>query len=137
MQYKRGHVINVGSSVWGLGFAPKNPLEESQITTQYLAVAGYKGAEEESHHFSEVQPRGSYKNCIQLWRLELTVQGEQAVDPVLDVCILHDFGIVRDLKWCPYGAYEEVSRDVILFCHSPRPHGVESKVYDLRHTMAP
>lgn len=114
MQYKRGHVINVGSSVWGLGFAPKNPLEESQITTQYLAVAGYKGAEEESHHFSEVQPRGSYKNCIQLWRLELTVQGEQAVDPVLDVCILHDFGIVRDLKWCPYGAYEEVSRDVIL-----------------------
>lgn len=107
MKYKLGHVFNAGTSVWGLGFAPKNPLEESQPSTQYLAVAGYKGTEEESHHFSDVQPRGTYKNCIQIWRLELTVQGERA-DPVLDMCILHDCGIVKDLKWCPYGAYEEV-----------------------------
>jgi len=27
--------------------------------------------------------------------------------PFLDLVLLHDYGYVCDLKWCPYGGYEK------------------------------
>ncbi|KAJ3092969.1 hypothetical protein HK102_013759 [Quaeritorhiza haematococci] len=30
--------------------------------------------------------------------------------PMLELCILHDFGCVHDLKWCPYGGYEDPTK---------------------------
>lgn len=55
----------------------------------------------------EVQPTGTYHNCIQIWKMKLSAKQTQE-DPIMDICILHDFGVIYDLKWCPYGAYEEV-----------------------------
>lgn len=70
-----------------------------------MAVSGYRGAVEEHINIGSIQPTGSYKNAIQIWKLKLSVQPPQE-DAVLDMCILHDFGVVYDLKWCPYGTYE-------------------------------
>lgn len=62
----------------------------------------------------EVQPTGTYKNCIQIYKLKLSAKQAQT-DPVLEICILHDFGVIYDLKWCPYGAYEEVSIHFLIY----------------------
>lgn len=106
LQYKKGFVINTGSSIWGLDFAPKLASVESDPFTQYLAVGGYRGSVEEHVGMEEFQPTGSYKNCIQIWKLKLSVTQTQE-EPKLDLCLLHDYGVIYDMKWCPYGTYEE------------------------------
>lgn len=107
-KYKKGYVINTGGSIWGLDFAPKSHTDSDPIT-QYLAVAGYKGAVSEHHELDEMQATGEYKNAIQIWKLKLSTK-QPAEDPILDLCLLHDFGVIHDLKWCPYGAYEDEVR---------------------------
>jgi hypothetical protein len=109
-KYKRSFVINSGGSIWGLDFAPKPPSAANQHI-QYLAIAGYPGTTDEHHNVGEIQEPGSAKNCIQIWRLDLRLQGTEQnpiAKPTLDLCIAHDFGIVRALRWCPYGTYQEV-----------------------------
>ena len=104
---RRGFVINLGFSVLGLEFVAKRPEVDSSPKTQYLVAAGFRGAEDEHHLFSDFHPTGAYKNSIMIWRCELSVE-ETAAEPVLDLCLLHDFGPIKEFKWCPYGAYEEV-----------------------------
>ncbi|KAI8640766.1 WD40-repeat-containing domain protein [Parasitella parasitica] len=104
-RYKKGYVINTGGSIWGLDFAPKLH-NDTDPATQYLAVAGYKGTVSEHHEIDEIQPAGTYKNAIQIWRLRLSTK-QQSEDAILDMCLLHDFGVIHDLKWCPYGVYED------------------------------
>jgi WD40 repeat protein len=106
LQYKKGYVINTGSSIWGLDFVPKLASMESDPFIQYLAIGGYRGSTEEHIGMEEYQPTGTYKNCIQIWKLRLSVQQTQE-DPILDLCLLHDYGVIYDIKWCPYGTYEE------------------------------
>lgn len=98
-------MINTGGSIWGLDFVPKS-YHDSDPTTQYLAVAGYKDTFNEHHPLDELQPTGSYKNAVQIWKLKLSSK-RPSEDPVLDMCLLHDFGVIHDLKWCPYGVYED------------------------------
>ncbi|KAI8377787.1 uncharacterized protein BYT42DRAFT_496756 [Radiomyces spectabilis] len=105
MSLKYGFVINTGGSVWGLDFAPKRPSVDTEPLIQYLAVAGYRGTENEHHTYIETQT--GYKNCVQIWRCQTSIHAEET-DPVLDLCLLHDYGTVSQLKWCPYGVYEEV-----------------------------
>ncbi|KAI8385647.1 hypothetical protein BD560DRAFT_167355 [Blakeslea trispora] len=102
---KRGFVINAGISVWGLDFVPKSTTCRDP-QTQYLAIAGYRGSIEEHVGFDEIQSTGTYKNAIQIWNMSLSTQ-LPSESPFLDLCLLHDFGIVHELKWCPYGAYQE------------------------------
>lgn len=104
---KPGYVINNGGAIWGLGFAPKRPDIESDPHAQYLAITGFRGAEKEHHKQRGEVPTGTYKNAIQIWKLHLSVN-DDPVEPRLDLCLLHDFGPVKSLDWCPYGAYEEV-----------------------------
>lgn len=103
--YKKGYVINTGVNIWGLDFVPKLASVESDPKIQYLAVSGYRGSTEEHIGIDEVQPTGTYKNSIQIWKLKLSVHEQE--DPFLDLCLLHDYGVIFDLKWCPYGTYEE------------------------------
>lgn len=104
-KFKKGYVLNTGGSIWGLDFVPKS-YNDSDPNTQYLAVAGYKGSITEHHGLDEILATGSYKNAIQIWKLKLSTK-QPSEDPILDLCLLHDFGVIHDLKWCPYGAYEE------------------------------
>ncbi|ORZ25648.1 WD40-repeat-containing domain protein [Absidia repens] len=105
-QYKRAHLFNTGGAICGLDFAPKTTTLDSQPNIHYLATGGYK--EPNVLHSFET-PRQGYQNCIQLWKCDLATStpNDQVMDPVLDLVFLHDYGHVRDLKWCPYGAYEE------------------------------
>ncbi|KAI9246436.1 hypothetical protein BDA99DRAFT_263559 [Phascolomyces articulosus] len=104
---KRGFIINLGFSVFGLEFAPKRPKVDSSPHTQYLAIAGFRGAEGEHHFYKDIYPKGTYKNSIMIWRSELSVENTE-MEPVLDLCLLHDYGPIKELKWCPFGAYDEV-----------------------------
>ncbi|KAI8332065.1 hypothetical protein BC941DRAFT_437408 [Chlamydoabsidia padenii] len=105
MKYKHGYVINTGGSVCGLDFAPKTSIFDTQPMIQYLATGGYK---EPNVLCGFETPRQGNPNCIQLWKLNLATT-EQEESPVLDLVLLHDYGDVRDLRWCPYGAYEETT----------------------------
>ncbi|KAI8149831.1 hypothetical protein BJV82DRAFT_503387 [Fennellomyces sp. T-0311] len=113
IESKRGFIINLGFSVFGLEFVTKRPEVDTSPHTQYLAVAGFRGAEDEHHLFSDFHPTGSYKNTIMIWRCECSVE-KTAAEPVLDLCLLHDFGPIKEFKWCPYGTYEEVCLCVLF-----------------------
>lgn len=98
-------MINTGGSIWGLDFAPKCGSDDNDPTTQYLAVSGFRGAVDEHITMDTIQPTGSYKNAIQIWKLKLSVE-RSSESAELDMCLLHDYGVVYDLKWCPYGTFE-------------------------------
>lgn len=103
---KRGHIINTGGSIWALDFVPKKAsLHDSK---QYLAVGGYNSTSE--HHL--FGKNNQCKNAIQIWQVSSDV--DATLPPKLDMCILHDFGVVNELKWCPFSVYEEGQKLGIL-----------------------
>ncbi|KAI8982244.1 hypothetical protein BDF20DRAFT_817417 [Mycotypha africana] len=108
-ELRKGHLLNTGGSIWGLDFVPKGPADKDDKTSsiQYLAVAGLRGTTDQEHFgLNTIQPTGTYKNAIQLWRLKLSTK--QAPERArLDMCLLHDFGVICDLRWCPYGVFED------------------------------
>ncbi|KAI8083871.1 WD40-repeat-containing domain protein [Thamnidium elegans] len=95
---KRGHILNTGASIWALEFVPK-PASLHRNHTQYLAVGGYNSIHE--HYTFEKSP--CVPNTIQIWKCtsDISVRAK----PRLDMCLLHDFGVVVDFKWCPYSVY--------------------------------
>ncbi|KAL0074594.1 hypothetical protein J3Q64DRAFT_1853627 [Phycomyces blakesleeanus] len=107
IKHKRGFIVNTGGSIWGLDFVPKRPSVDSRPLVEYLAVSGYRGANEEHHNINEIQK--DYQNCIQIWECDRTVSEDTPTKkPRLRMCMVHNFGVCHDLKWCPYGAYEEI-----------------------------
>ncbi|CAO3645311.1 unnamed protein product [Cunninghamella echinulata] len=112
--YKRGHLINFGGVISGLEYIPKTTHSKDSNRQQYLSIGGGKK---------------SYPNAIQIWRCDLSAaadnnnnnnnnsnnENNNENQPTtsstssigLDLCIVHDFGDVRELKWCPYGAYDD------------------------------
>jgi hypothetical protein len=107
LKYKRGYIINTGGSIQALDFAPKTSSKDTQPMIHYLAIGGYKEANV-LHSFET--PRQGHESCIQLWKCDLTTTpSTEERNPLLDLVLLHDFGDARELKWCPYGAYEEES----------------------------
>jgi hypothetical protein len=115
LEYKKGHIINTGGSIWGLDFVPK--LNDTDPTTQYIAAAGYRGSIDEHYYMNEVQETGSYKNYIQIWKCKLSTK-EEPEDPELVMCLFHSFGVIHDMKWCPYGAYQQVCMHSINLLHA-------------------
>jgi WD40 repeat protein len=78
--------------------------------TQYLAVGGYNSTNE---HHKFVKEENIYsRNAIQIWRV--TSNTEEDTPPVLDMCLLHDFGIVINFKWCPFSVHDEGEKLGIL-----------------------
>ncbi|ORX79502.1 WD40 repeat-like protein [Anaeromyces robustus] len=95
-----GYIFNTGGSVWGLDWCPIVGKE-----TQYIAVGGFNGTTDKHYVIGE---KKSEKGCIQLWNVgKLSDENnDEIITPFLDLIILHDYGYVSDLKWCPYGGYE-------------------------------
>lgn len=104
---KRGHVLNTGGSVWAIEFVPKKACLHNDHA-QYLAIGGYNSTDEH-YTFGE---NLSYHNAIQIWHC--TSDTNVPLKPKLDMCILHDFGIVTDFKWCPHSVYDEKDKLGIL-----------------------
>lgn len=97
---KRGHVLNTGGSVWAIEFVPKKACLEHDHE-QYLAVGGYNSTAE---HYTFGKNLNCH-NAIQIWHC--TSDTNASLKPKLDMCILHDFGVVMDFKWCPLSVYDE------------------------------
>ncbi|KAJ3131385.1 General transcription factor 3C polypeptide 2 [Geranomyces variabilis] len=108
-QRKRFH-CNVGGSVWGLDWCPIPSSKDVPAPLQYLAVAGYKGTIEE-HHVVGVRQEPSIgsdmQGSIQIWSFQQP-QDRSANDsaPHMELCIIHDYGCVFDLKWGPQTFYQ-------------------------------
>lgn len=106
-RHRRGFILNAGSSIWGLDWCPTAQNNDRN----YLAVAGFRGKSEEHHALGELG-QSNEKGCIQIWDLGTDVvdkvpsgKSPTATDlPILDLCLLHDFGCIWHLKWCPFGA---------------------------------
>ncbi|EPB83806.1 hypothetical protein HMPREF1544_09439 [Mucor circinelloides 1006PhL] len=97
---KRAHIINAGGSIWGLDFVPKP--SSSNSSDQYLAIGGYNTTTE--HHLLwEEADMDNRLNAIQIWKCKSLIS---KFTPVLDMCILHDYGVVVDFKWCPFSVYD-------------------------------
>lgn len=97
-------VINTGGSIWAVDFVPRRDKEN----TQYLAIGGYKSTDEQ-HLLGD---DSNYHSMIQIWRYD----GSRKVStpPKLDMCILHEFGIITELKWCPLSSCDEEGKLGIL-----------------------
>lgn len=96
---KRGYILNTGASIWAIEFVPK-PASLHCNHSQYLAVGGYNSTHE--HYTFENNP--CVPNAIQIWKC--TSDTSVIAKPQLDMCLLHDFGVVVDFKWCPYSVYD-------------------------------
>lgn len=102
IQQKLGFIINTGGSIWAIDFVPQPT--SSKNTTQYLAVGGYNSTTEH-HALDEAIDPANIHNAIQIWRFNSSPTHKHV--PRLDMCLLHDYGVVVDFKWCPFSVYEE------------------------------
>ncbi|CAO3626298.1 unnamed protein product [Mucor fragilis] len=127
---KRAHIINAGGSIWGLDFVPK-PSSDKR-SDQYLAIGGYNTTTE--HHLLCEDVDVDHKlNAIQIWKCKSLAS---RFTPSLDMCILHDFGVVVDLKWCPFSVYDNKKLGILAVMFNngivrifvvPHPQNVHKK----------
>ncbi|KAG4301040.1 hypothetical protein PCK1_002739 [Pneumocystis canis] len=90
---KTGYIIYTGYPIWGLDWCP-GYLEGKQ----YLAVSGHPDYETHSMLLSTAEPKNS---TIQIWSFIPGFNDKLSNEPRLEIVILHAFGSVWDLKWCP------------------------------------
>lgn len=83
----------------------------------YVAVGGFPDTAENCRQRDQTYPLGkqdSHPNVIQIWSVhcdtneEGMLQGDPEV--YMALCILHSYGAVLDLKWCPNGNLMEAVR---------------------------
>ena len=52
------------------------------------------------------------KGTIQIWDIGVvSMATKKPLAPSLSFAAAHEFGVVRDLKWCPSGCYEGVATE--------------------------
>ncbi|KAJ3013219.1 hypothetical protein HKX48_005886 [Thoreauomyces humboldtii] len=93
-------ICNVGGSVWGLDWCPIIDPEEN---LHYFAVGGYSRTITE-HHVVGTKQTTDLAGCIQIWaagNLDATSSSGTDITPQLEMCILHDYGCVFDMRWAP------------------------------------
>ncbi|KAI1307348.1 hypothetical protein EDD11_004495 [Mortierella claussenii] len=111
------YLLNVGFSVWALDWCPMPSYDQRQETNgnrSFIAVGGLPDTAENCIARDQLYPLGkqdAHPNMIQIWALNCNgnEEGELQGDPnvYLALCILHSYGAVLDLKWCPTGGLME------------------------------
>lgn len=112
-------LLNAGGSVWGMRWAPLR----NRGGRQYLTIGGYKGNSEEHHILGQAQKSktdvgggggddggdNEMMGCIQIWGFPQLGDDTNLTmhQPRLDMCILHERGVVFDLKWGPFGWHDD------------------------------
>ncbi|OAD03555.1 hypothetical protein MUCCIDRAFT_163114 [Mucor lusitanicus CBS 277.49] len=131
----QAHIINAGGSIWGLDFVPK-PSSDKR-SDQYLAIGGYNTTTEH-HLLCEDLDVENRLNAIQIWKCKSLTS---SFTPTLDMCILHDFGVVVDFKWCLFSVYDNKKLGILAAMFNngivqlfvvPQPQYVRKK-----HQLAP
>ncbi|KAG0203210.1 hypothetical protein BGX28_004443 [Mortierella sp. GBA30] len=109
------YILNTGVSVWALDWCPLPSYEdEPEKNMNYVAIGGLPDTAENCIIQEQLFPLGkqeAHLNMIQIWSLNCNTddQGELQSDPkgYLALCIVHSYGAVLDLKWCPTGNLKE------------------------------
>ncbi|KAG0199846.1 hypothetical protein BGX33_011360 [Mortierella sp. NVP41] len=111
------YVLNAGFSVWALDWCPlpsNDGMPEDNM--DYVAIGGFPDTAENCISRDQLYPLGkqdAHPNMIQIWTMNCNTndQGELQGDPqtYLSLCILHSYGAVFDLKWCPTGGFMQDS----------------------------
>ncbi|KAG0029496.1 hypothetical protein BGZ82_007940 [Podila clonocystis] len=113
------YLINAGLSVWALDWCPLPSNDElSEKNMDYIAVGGFPDTAENCRRRDQTYPLGkqdSHPNVIQIWsvRCDTNEEGILQGDPevYLSLCILHSYGAVLDMKWCPNGNLMEAGTE--------------------------
>ena len=87
--------MNGGGCVTALSWLPLPPSLNQEM--QVLAISIYPAGEE-----FPVEKKSKGEGVVQLWTI-----GGGGADTKLGMAVLHDFGYIRKMKWCPTGAYTE------------------------------
>ncbi|KAF9952474.1 hypothetical protein BGZ72_006186 [Mortierella alpina] len=110
-----GYIFNTGFSVWALDWCPLPSFAEApDRNMSYVAIGGLPDTAENCIDRDQLYPLGkqdAHPNIIQIWSMNCNTneQGELRNDPraYLALCILHSYGAVFDMKWCPTGSFKE------------------------------
>lgn len=105
----RSWILNAGASVWGLDYAPL----PSSSSSQFLAIGGYRSTVDEHHMVGDkMEPAFEHDptmyGSIQIWRTD-----DEKSGPKIALCLVHEYGCVYDLKWCPF-VTASTSNDMVL-----------------------
>lgn len=86
--------------------------DEEGENRSYVAIGGFPDTAENCNGRDQLYPLGKqdvHPNVIQIWTMNCNTndEGELRGEPnaSLTLCILHSYGAVFDLKWCPTGGY--------------------------------
>ncbi|KAF9124944.1 hypothetical protein BGW39_007775 [Mortierella sp. 14UC] len=105
------YILNAGFSVWAMDWCPLPSNDEvAKENMDYVAIGGFPDTAENCIARDQLYPLGkqdAHPNMIQIWSMNCNTndQGELQGSPqtYLALCILHSYGAVFDLKWCPTG----------------------------------
>ncbi|KAI8598374.1 hypothetical protein EDD21DRAFT_382653 [Dissophora ornata] len=106
------YILNTGFSIWAMDWCPTPSYkpDEKKKDVDYVAIGGLPETAETSIAQDQIYPLGkqdAQANMIQLWSMNCRTndEGELQDEPsaYLTMCILHHYGAVLDLKWCPTG----------------------------------
>jgi WD40 repeat protein len=88
----------VGGPVWAMDWLP---CRQGSLRS-YVAMATYRSYNE-THDMMDVLV---HKGLIQIWSFEMIDNGEPPIAS-LCYCIAHNWGCIRDMKWCHQGPSSE------------------------------
>ncbi|KAI8056787.1 hypothetical protein BDF22DRAFT_667935 [Syncephalis plumigaleata] len=93
-----GFIINTGINVWAMEWCPRHTIE----AWQYLAIAGLPATDVIPRAIGLPESNTDW-NQLQFWRIPVD-DGEvdaNKVAPMLDAIMLHKWGTIWDMAWCP------------------------------------
>ncbi|KAF9932211.1 hypothetical protein FBU30_008766 [Linnemannia zychae] len=105
------YILNTGFSVWAMDWCPLPSHREKSKNMDYVAIGGFPDTAENCIARDQLYPLGkqdAHPNMIQIWSMNCNtndqgeLQGKSRAS--LDMCILHSYGAVIDMKWCPTGS---------------------------------
>ncbi|KAI9485827.1 MAG: hypothetical protein EXX96DRAFT_546652 [Benjaminiella poitrasii] len=101
INHRRGYVFHTGGSIWGIDFLP-----QPDKSVQYVAIGGYRTAEEHYGFENDMDPEKRH-NAIQIWSYRDSSTPDTQCLPVLEMCLLHEYGAICNLQWHPVSIYKE------------------------------
>ncbi|KAF9298869.1 hypothetical protein BGZ88_003733 [Linnemannia elongata] len=107
------YILNAGFSVWAMDWCPlPSNAKSPKDNMDYVAIGGFPDTAENCIARDQLYPLGkqdAHPNMIQIWSMNCNTndQGMLQGNPetYLSLCILHSYGAVLDLKWCPTGGH--------------------------------
>lgn len=101
--YKAGFMLNLGSRVHCLDWAPGNNGVEQYLAVSVLPERETSGPPFEAPMAPAFTPQPLHNSNIQIWRFQRNKKGciDTECPPELDVVLCTACGDIKELKWCP------------------------------------